>query len=332
MKRILMVSVGVLIITLLACNQNEFDSEVVIPDFNFPHTIVFEDSLSAYNIFKGTPSNLTPSDSFQLLELNSVLFTDYAYKQRLVKVPEGTKMTKMNDGSINFPNGTILTKTFYYYKDERDTMLGKRIIETRLMIKENSIWNIATYIWNETQDDAKLELEGQDTYVSWINLSGNNISTLYHIPDENECIACHQSNSEMIPLGTKLRNLNRSITSNGVSVNQITYLQSVGFLNDFQEDGIPKIVNYMDESNSLSERARAYMDINCSHCHNPSGWEESSEIDFDFRYETQLSQTGIKFESDRIEEALLDREMPFIGTTVMDEEGVDLIIDFIENL
>ena len=43
-----------------------------------------------------------------------------------VKVPAGTQMTKSSDETIDFPNGTILTKTFYYYNDERDTTLGKR--------------------------------------------------------------------------------------------------------------------------------------------------------------------------------------------------------------
>ena len=110
MKRKLICAIGILIITLISCNDDDFDFQVEIPDFNFPQTVVFEDSLSAYNIFKDTPSNLIPTDDFQLLELSSILFTDYAHKQRLLKVPEGTQMTRLNDGSIDFPDGTILSK------------------------------------------------------------------------------------------------------------------------------------------------------------------------------------------------------------------------------
>ena len=94
-----------------ACNDGNFDGEVEIPDFNFPQTIVFEDSLSAYSIYEGNPSDLIPSEDFHLIELTSILFTDYAHKQRLVKVPEGTQMTRLSDGSIDFPNGSILVKT-----------------------------------------------------------------------------------------------------------------------------------------------------------------------------------------------------------------------------
>lgn len=333
MKRVLIGVIGLLILTMIACNEdNRFDFEIEIPDFNFPKTIVFEDSLSAYNIFQSTPADLVPYNDFQLLELSSILFTDYAYKQRLVKIPEGTKMKRMNDNSIYFPDGTILTKTFFYYKDERDISLGKRIIETRLLIKEKETWNIATYLWNEAQSDAILALNGTDTQVSWMDSNGNNVSTLYHVPNENECIACHQANSTMIPLGTKLRNLNRTVERNGVEVDQINHLQSIGVLNKFQVNQITKIVDYKDENSTLSERARAYLDLNCSHCHNPNAWEVPTEREFDFRYETPLDQTGISFEEDKIKDALLDREMPLIGTTVLDKEGIGLVIEYIESI
>jgi len=74
------------------------------------------------------------------------------------------------------------------------------------------------------------------------------------------------------------------------------------------------------------------MHMNCAHCHNPSGWEEVVEQDLGFRYTTPLKDTGILMESDEIEEMVEDDEMPFIGTTVLDEEGDQLIIDFIESL
>jgi uncharacterized repeat protein (TIGR03806 family) len=333
MNRGLIYTIG-LLLTFIACNRDNdnFRFEVEIPDFNFPKTVIFEDSLSAYKIFQGSPADLFPSNDFQLLELSSVLFTDYAHKQRLVKVPEGTKMITLNDGSIDFPDGTILTKTFFYYIDERDTTLGKRIIETRLLIKESNTWNVATYHWNEAQTEATLELNGLDTQVSWINSNGNSVSTLYHIPNENECIACHQSNSTMTPLGTKLRNLNRTVVRNGTSLNQLNHLQSVGILNDFQVSQVPKIVDYSDENNDLSERGRAYFDLNCAHCHHPNAWEVPTKREFDFRYETPLNQTGILFEEDKITEALLDMKMPFIGTTILDQEGIDLILEYLESL
>lgn len=334
MKGILICTIGLLILSMHACSKDNdrFDFKVEIPDFNFPKTIDFEDSLSAYNIFEGSLADLIPSNDFQLLELSSILFTDYAYKQRLVKVPDGTQMIRLNDGSIDFPDGTILTKTFFYYKDERDTSLGKRIVETRLLIKKTDKWNVATYLWNQAQTAATLALNGVDTQVSWINANGNSPSTLYHVPNENECMTCHQSNSNMIPLGSSLRNLNRMVDRNGVSLNQINHLQSVGTLSNFPVSQVPQMVNYNDLNAALSERGRAYLAMNCAHCHNPTAWEATTEREFDFRYETPLGQTGIMFEEGKIMDALLDREMPFIGTTILDQEGVDLIIEYLESL
>jgi len=307
-------------------------ADVTIPDFNFPSSITFEQNLSAYNIYEGSAHDLLPASDYHLIELSSELFTDYSQKQRLVKVPEGERMTRNADGSLNFPDNTILVKTFYYYFDEREVNLGKRLIETRLMIKENNLWNIATYVWNAEQTEATLALNGLDTQVNWVSEEGINRSTLYRVPTENECIACHQSNSTTIPLGTTLRNLNRAIIRNNLNLNQIAHLQSVGAIDAFDINLVSQIADYNNTDESLVNRARAYMDMNCAHCHNPNAWEEPAEEDMDFRYETPYNQTGIAQESDEIAEMVADGEMPFIGTTVLDDEGVQLIIAYINSL
>ena len=320
---------------LTACSDNfelRPNGELEIPTFNFPQTVVFEQQLSTYNLFEGTAADLTPAPDVQLLELSSILFTDYAHKQRLVKLPAGAQMKRLADGSLDFPDGAILTKTFYYYNDERDTSLGKRIIETRLLIKERNTWNVATYLWNEAQTDATLALNGLDTQVSWTAKDGTPFSTMYHVPTQNECMTCHQSTGRMAPLGPTLRNLNREVERNGVPLNQLAHLQAIGMLNTFPTSQVPEMVDYMDMSHSLEERGRAYLAMNCAHCHNPDGWEASSERDFDLRYETPLSETGLLYEKEKITEAVLDGEMPLIGTTLLDQEGVDLIVEYLGGL
>ena len=249
-----------------------------------------------------------------------------------MKIPEGAQMTQSSDGTIDFPNGTILTKTFYYYHDERDTTKGKKVIETRLEIKENDVWNVATYIWNQNQTDAALKLDGFDTPINWIDKNGIRRSTLYHIPNENECMTCHQSNSNTIPLGPTLINLNRNVERMGNNLNQLTHLQNVGILNNFAVNQVRQMVNYEDFNASLEERGRAYLTMNCAHCHNPNSWERASEREFDFRYQTPIDEMGILHEQEKIKRALQDREMPLIGTTMLDEEGVRLIIEYLDSL
>lgn len=321
-----------LLSTIIACDEGGGGGDVVIPDFNLPSTVQFQDSLSFYNVFEGNPIDLIPNDSYHLLELSSPLFTDYAHKQRLVKVPDNTQMVRLANDEIDFPDNTILAKTFYYFNDERDEGLGKRVMETRLMIKAEGLWNVATYIWNNEQTEAILELNGLETPVNWVDVNGINRSTVYDFPDENECITCHQADNNIIPLGTTLPHMNRNVTRSGQTTNLLSHLQVVGVLNDFNVRGISEIPDYHDSSYSPEERARAYMHINCSHCHNPAGWEEAVEQDLDFRYSTPLNQTGILMESDEIVELVQDGEMPFIGTTMLDESGVPLIVDYINSL
>ena len=324
--------IGLSFLLISACRKSEGDVEVEIPDFNFPQTASFESSLSAYRIFEGTPSNLMPSEDFELLELSSVLFTDYAYKQRLLKIPEGTSITTLGDGSLSFPDGTVLTKTFFYFNDERDTTLGKRIIETRLEIKESGIWNIATYVWNESQTDAILSLDGHDVQVSWTNSQGKNSSTFYHVPTQNECMACHQSSSKLSPIGPTLLNLNRTVQRDSVETNQLAHLQSIGLLEQFSLSDIPQMVDYNNLNASLSERGRAYLSINCAHCHNPKAWDIPAEAGFDFRYSSPFELSGIQNGKDRISRNVLNQEMPFIGTTMMDEKGIALLVEYLNSL
>lgn len=327
-------TIGLLVIAIVACVDDPygFDEHVVVTDFNFPETVAFEKKLSAYNIYGDTPADLIPSSDFHLLELSSILFTDYAHKQRLVKVPTGTQMIRLNDGSIDFPDGSILVKTFFYYIDERDPKLGIRIIESRLLIKENDTWNVATYIWNKSQTDATLELNGLNTQVAWLDSDGNSRSTLYHVPNVNECGTCHQSNSKMTPLGPTLRNLNRNVERHEEILNQINHLQSLGLLNEFPVSKVSKIVDYKNSSASLAERGRAYLDMNCAHCHNPNGWEKSNQRRFDFRYETPLDKTGILSKKEKISRTLVNGRMPFIGTTMRDESGILLLKDYLNSL
>lgn len=316
---------------LFSCNQEE-NNEVRIPNFNYPESITFESSLSAYNIFDGVASDLSPSSEYHLLELSSVLFTDYAYKQRLVKLPSGEKMSKLSDGRIDFPDGTILVKTFYYYEDERDTSGDKNIIETRLLIKENDTWNIATYEWNNAQTDASLSLQGVDKQISWVDKNGSSQSTQYHLPSQNECITCHQSDDVMKPIGPTVRNLNRDVERDVITTNQLDYFMTAGLLESLDPSTEATIVDYKDETQTIQDRGRAYLDMNCSHCHNPAGWERCAQQDLDFRYETSLAESGIQEEKSDIHIAFFTGEMPFIGTTMIDEEGAQLMIEYLESL
>jgi len=315
-----------------SCSKNDDDRVSEYTSIISQETINFEEKLSQHKIFKGNPSELIPNDKFEVLELNSKLFTDYSYKQRLVNIPDGKTIEKTNNGELIFPDGTILTKTFFYPYDERDWSKGKKIIETRLEIKEKNTWNIATYVWNDEQTDAFLNMDGKKVSVNWINSDGNNQKIKYEVPSSNQCVLCHQSNSEVGPIGPTLKNLNLLVKRDGLNINQLSHLQSTGFLTDFSVENIGSITNYEDPNNTLDERFKSYLFINCAHCHNPKGWEESSKKPYDFRYETSINNMGIIGREDKLYRVVNNGRMPYLGTTIKHHEGVEIINEYIKFL
>lgn len=314
-------------------SKRDFDEEIVIPQFNFKQTVSFEDSLSTYAIYSGDPADLIPTDNFHLLELSSALFTDYASKQRLIKLPAGSKLQALDLDKFDFPDQTILAKTFYYHHDFQKKELGKRIIETRLLIKAEGHWNAATYVWNQDQTEAYLLESGEDTQVSWLDNNGVRQQTEYHIPSKNECATCHQSNSEMMPIGPRIRNLNRTVIRKGQSINQLDHLAALKLLTKpSPEQRQIRIADYQDSSQSLAERSRAYLDMNCAHCHSPNAWKQSGQRRFDFRFEIPLEQTGMLAKPEKVERTLKNGKMPLIGTSMIDREGVQFISKYLETL
>ena len=82
----------------------------------------------------------------------------------------------------------------------------------------------------------------------------------------------------------------------------------------------------------LAMNARDFPKKNCAHCHNPGGWKEASNCDFDFRFETSLQDSHIAEKKDKIKRVLDNGEMPYLGVTVLHEEGVALVVEYLDSL
>src|SRR4030095_12750164 len=198
------------------------------PTMRLEDNIEFKPLLSDYGIYTGVPGSLIHGNSYKLYELSTPLFSDYAEKQRLIKLPAGTNLTSVDDGLPDFPDKTVIVKTFFYYNNKTDTAKGKKIIETRLLIKSNDKWNAATYMWNKQQTDADLISAGADVPMNWIDETGKPQVIAYHIPNRTECGMCHRKDNEITLIGPKIRNLNFDVIRDGVTVNQLQHLQNQG--------------------------------------------------------------------------------------------------------
>lgn len=297
-----------------------------------PKSQSFQNSLSSYNIFSGEMRQLTPASGFVLYELSSELFTDYASKQRLISVPEGSQVTKLSSGELSFPEGTMLVKTFYYPNNAEHALTNEsQIVETRLLVKAQGEWNVATYVWNSQQTDAVLNTSGTGVAVKRV-VNGTTQNINYEVPSEQDCVTCHQRSNTVSPIGPSILNLNRNIVRNGVEVAQFDHLALTGKFAALDPSTEPTMVNYKDINAPLSDRGRAYLAMNCSHCHNPEGWGRPASKGMDLRYQVPFAQSGIGNKKSQIFNVLSNGRMPYIGTTEIHSEGVGLIREYVNSL
>ncbi len=290
----------------------------------------FSYTLSEYKIFKGIPSNLEPSEDMILYELATPLFSDYSEKQRLIRLPVGEKMKPMGDGLPEFPEGTLIAKTFYYYHDQRDVLKGKKILETRLLLKQNNQWKVATYLWNDEQTEAYLYTSGMDKMVNWIDATGKGKVVVYHFPSNKECGICHQSDQQLTPIGPKLRNLNREVERNAILQNQLTWLQNEQKLHAVNPASITALPDWRNSIYSVNERARAYLEVNCAHCHTKKGFAPNEN--FYPAYEETEENSKIIQRKNQIVQQMQSGQMPKAGTTVVHEEALELIRSYVNSL
>ena len=248
---------------------------VQIPMANEP----FE-KLSDYGFFKGNLADLQPADRVLPYDLNSPLFSDYAHKARFVWMPEGKSAQYTTDHVVDFPEGAVLIKHFYYNHDEQRADKGRRIMETRLLINRKEEWEAIGYIWNEEQTEALYEVVGDIKEVNWTDDKGTARFVDYIVPNKNQCKGCHAYDGKQLPIGPKVRNLNKTFAYQDGTMNQLEKWASIGYLTGFKSTEVhPKVAVWDDaKTTDIHSKAMAYLDINCGHCHNPKGAANTSGL------------------------------------------------------
>ena len=252
----------------------------------------FHENLSEYKFFSGKMADLQPAPGIIPYDLNSALFSNYAEKARFIKLPPNKKIKYNDSSTFEMPLGTVLIKNFYYYHDFRKPELGKKIIETRLLAHMQDGWHTYQYIWNKEQTEAVFEPIGDVTTVEYIDAAGKKIKANYVIPNQPQCKGCHNRNDTILPIGIAARHLNGEYTYASGEQNQLQYWQQHGMI-DLPSITIPANASWQKEqSGSLDQRARAYLDINCGHCHNKSGPGNTSGLFLDI-HETNKTALGV---------------------------------------
>ena len=295
---------------------------------------------------------LTPSPGLIPYDMIEPFWSDGAAKKRWMAIPnDGSydtadeQITFSNDEAWDFPQGSVLIKHFE---------LGGQRLETRFEVKGNDdVYYYLTYKWNSDQTDATLLNEAVDEDVVV-----NGVTQSWHYPSRNECASCHFPQNGSV-LGPKTRHLNKSIVypSSGITMNQLVNFSELGLITETITNGnvdtYSAVAAKDDLSASIEDRARSYIDVNCSSCHNPT---VDNIAMFDARYTTPIENQNIIYGDVAYDQGLSDPKviipqdvtnsmahfrmnttqsgvkMPPLAKDVVDTEGILLIEDWINSL
>lgn len=313
-------------------------------------------------------------------DLNTPLFSDYALKLRTIWLPEGTSARYSASREQDFPVGTIISKTFHYAKADgfgagsfrviradRESVLDENgkldlddyvLIETRLLVRYEDGWKAWPYVWNDSQDDATLELAGDLRSIKLVGPGGSEVAA-YIVPDANQCGGCHirdHSAKELRPLGPRAWQLNRPYSWWGESGSQLEHWSAEGILAGLDASPPQGVRWRRPGAATLQERAKAYLDVNCAHCHNAAGAADTSALHLDIEapvdrlygickppvavgrgsgdrnYDIFPGRPDESIMTYRMEHSDPAIAMPELGRSVVHAEGVRLIRDWISSL
>jgi uncharacterized repeat protein (TIGR03806 family) len=319
------------------------------------------ETLSGYRLFAGDARLQRPAAGVIPYDINTPLFSDHAEKLRFVKLPRGASVPYQTEDVLDFPVGTVIAKTFAYPVDARNPGGPLRLVETRILERETGGWVGRPYVWNDEQTEARLEITGAAKRVSWIDAEGRTREHEYRVPNANQCKGCHRTRDDartMLPIGPRVAQLNRDFTYAEGIENQLARWAGSGALAGAPEPAAAPRYPVWDDpaTGPLDARARAWLEINCAHCHNPGGPARTSNLDLRYA-QTDPTLLGVykspvaagRGSGDRLHDIVPgepDRSilvlrlesvdpgvmMPELGRTMVDEEGLALVRRWIEEM
>lgn len=234
--------------------------------------------LSGFGFFEDATAQ-KPAEGVVPFAINTPLFSDEALKFRFVYVPEGTAARYDAREAFAFPVGTALIKTFAFPADLRAPDEDVRLIETRVLLRQENGWHAWAYLWNEQQTEAELKIAGARVPVSTVGRDGAPLAINYAVPNKNQCKGCHALSGDIIPLGPKARNLNGDFAYADGTMNQLARWSRTGILEGAPTPAeAPAVPDWRDTSAPLDARARAWLDVNCAHCHRREGPASNSGL------------------------------------------------------
>ena len=300
-------------------------------------------TLSETGLFENTVDQ-KPAAGVLEYDVQAKGWADGASSRRFVALPN---RPLANHGGIRFRSslwvdpGGALVKTLY--------MAGKPV-ETQVLYNSGT-WQGYTYKWDSEGKKTSLVQEEGET-VQLRGVDGKEQTWRY--PSRSECMICHNQRS-LFGIAFTTPQLNKKDSKGPSQMDDWLKMKILRNNRDLKKRQAVKFPDpYDPDSGTLEERARAYLHVNCAHCHYKTGMGGRSTLELE--YHTPLSETGmingtplvgllgepdtkLVLPGQAEKSELLARmnrrgagQMPLFGSHKIDDAGVNLIREWINSL
>jgi len=286
--------------------------------------------------------------------INAEPWADHALAQRWVAVPDALSINAER-ATWSFPPESVLVKTLSLDIQPGDPSRRRRV-ETQILHFDGAEWNPYTYQWNDAQTDATLvSATGAERDFEIIDpdAAGGKRTQTWRFAGRAECQRCHNKWSGP-PLAFNTPQLNRNHTYDDVTASQLdtfAYIQLIE--KPIKTAQRTHLATPRESSAALENRARAYLQANCAHCHRMhAGGSVLSHMHFDLALDKTnmvgarppqgtfgIHDAQVIAPGDPLRSVLLYRmaklgsgRMPHIGSTEVDVDGVALIYEWLAQL
>ncbi|HZY84688.1 MAG TPA: PQQ-dependent sugar dehydrogenase, partial [Gemmataceae bacterium] len=247
-------------------------------------TTKFPRRLSETGLFASVKDHM-PAAGVVPFAVRAGQWADHATSERLVALP-GRSTVRVYDrwvpipggffsAQVYFPKDGVLARTFTL-ETERGNPRSRRRLETQVLHFDGSNWHGYSYRWNDAQTDADLvPAAGADLTLTVADKEapGGKRRQTWHFPGRAECMQCHNPWAGHALAFTPAQ-LDRDFDYGGTADNQLRALRHAGIITPVRAPGNegpppppPPLADPYDRSAGLDERARSYLHVNCSHCH-----------------------------------------------------------------
>ena len=288
-------------------------------------------------------------------EINAEPWADGAQAERFVALPGDAKLgvhqsTNVQVGFLQgqwkFPVDGVLMKTLSM-ETEPGNSKSLRRLETQILHLDQDTWRAYSYVWNEQQTDAELApSEGVEIPLT-IRDSEEIRKQTWRVVSRSQCLLCHSTRG-----GSVYGFQPEQLSGLDATKDALGKLERLGLFVEKPKRS-RRMVSPHDKTADLEQRARAYLHVNCAHCHRRGGGGTAAlELQHHLPMEkthlldgrpTQgafnIHAAEVLAPGDPYRSVLYYRtaklgrgRMPHFGSHVVDRHGVELLHDWIAKM